>query len=256
MSSATYWNNSDTRFERVVRPHMRIVISAPRKSGGAHLRCLLSMAYDLKAPPVSPPDRKEPPEIARWLSALPERSVSTCDLPFSTLVNPATGTDVQLIGIIRHPFDLFVSNFDVAQQRAARGRGSREEGPAWSVLSGEELGGEVAQMYAAGDFASEVNALRDWSTHSATVKFEDLLADPSTTLKSLSVALGPLTGEQIGHAVSLCPAENVVVSRPGQGRRMPSLPPGAWRDRIPDSVLHSLRESYSDEVAELGYDAS
>ena len=120
---------------------MRVVISAPRKSGGAHLRCLLSMAYDLKAPPVSPPEGKEPAEIAAWIHELPDRSVSTCDLPFSLLSHPASAASVHLVGIIRHPFDLFVSNFDVAQQRAARGRGSSEEDPAWSVLSGVELDG-------------------------------------------------------------------------------------------------------------------
>jgi hypothetical protein len=214
------------------------------------------MAYDLKEPPVSPPEHQGPAEIAAWLSELPERSVSTCDLRFSILFNPASATDVQLIGIIRHPFDLFVSNFDVAQHRSTRGRGSSEEGLAWSVLAGEELGGEVARLYAGGDFASEVHALRDWATYGAAVKYEDLLADPAAALKSLSVALGPLTDGRIGHAAGLCPAENVVVSRPGQGRRMPSLTPGAWRERLPASLLSFLRRDYGDQVAELGYDAS
>lgn len=235
---------------------MRVVISAPRKSGGAHLRCLLSMAYDLKAPPVSPPERKEPAEIAGWMSELPDRSVSTCDLPFSTLSHQASAAGVHVVGIIRHPFDLFVSNFDVAQQRAARGRVSSEEDPAWSVLSGVELDGEAAQLYAARDFAGVVKSLLDWSTHDATVRFEDLLADPADTLKSLSFALAPLTDDQIGHAVGLCPAENVVASRPGQGRRMPSLPPGSWRERLPANLLDSLRQLYSGQVGELGYDAS
>lgn len=214
------------------------------------------MAYELKAPPVSSPERKEPAEITAWISELPERSVSTCDLPFSTLVNPASATDVHVVGIIRHPFDLFLSNFDVAQQRAARGRVNTDEDSAWSVLSGEKLDGEVARRYAAGDFASEVKSLREWSARGATVKFEDLLANPADTLKTLSGALGPLPDAQIDRAVSLCPAENVVVSRPGQGRRMPSLSPGAWRDRLPANLLDTLRQGYGGQVAELGYDAS
>ena len=235
---------------------MRVVISAPRKSGGAHLRCLLSMAYDLKSPPVSAPESRVQPEVARWLAELPDRSVSTCDLPLSVLSGPAFESGVGLIGVIRHPFDLFVSNFDVAQQRAARGRSDGDNGPAWGILSGEELGSDVVRHYATRDFAGEIAALRDWSAHGGAVRFEDLLADPASALKSLSAILGPLTDEEISHAVGLCPAENVVASRPGQGRRMPALPPGAWRDRLPADLLAALHHSYGSEVTELGYDAS
>ena len=235
---------------------MRIVISAPRKTGGAQLRCLLSMAYDVKAPPVSAPATGDVAEMATWLADLPEMSVSTCDLPYSALSAPASDSGVRVIGVIRHPFDLFVSNFDVAQQRAARGHEDDEAGHAWSILSGEELDSEITHRYAASGFASEVGALRDWASFGGAARYEDLLADPAEVLKSLSLTLGPLTDQQIGHAVSLCPAENVVVSRPGRGRRMPSLPPGAWRERLPPTILDTLRARYGADVAALGYDAS
>ncbi len=250
-----FWRSSGTRFERSER-HVRIVISAPRKSGGAQLRCLFSMAYGLKAPPVSAPTGYEPATIAKWLLDLPEKSVSTCDLPISDLAGAASASGIQLIGVIRHPFDLFVSNFDVAQQQAARGREDGEGDHAWSVLSGKGLESDVAQEYAASGFASEVKALRDWASQGRIVRYEDVLVDPSAVLTSVSLTLGALTEEQIGHAVSLCPAENVVLSRPGRGRRMPSLPPGSWRERLPANLLHSLRSSYGADVAALGYDAS
>ena len=235
---------------------MRVVISAPRKSGAAHLRCMLSMAYELKAAPVSAPELQEQGEIGVWLAELPEQSVSTCDLPYSALVMPAQAADVRLVGVIRHPFDLFVSNFDVAQQRAARGRDDALDGPAWGVLAGADLSSDIALRYAVQDFASEVLSLREWNAAGRAVRFEELLVDPAVALKSLSGTLGPVTDEEIDHAVDLCPAENVVASRPGQGRRMPALPPGSWRERTPSSLLALLRERYSADVAELGYDAS
>lgn len=235
---------------------MRLVISAPRKSGGAHLRCLLSMAYDLKAPPVAAPAPGDAAAIAGWLAELPEHSVSTCDLPYTALRVSALDSRVHLIGVVRHPFDLFVSNFDVAQQRATRGRDDDESSYSWHALSGEVLDGDVAIAYAATGFAAEVEALRDWAAASVAIRYEDLLAEPEAALRSLSPTLGRLAAEQISHAVSLCPAENVVVSRPGRGRRMPALPPGAWRERLPDTLLTTLQECYGADVAALGYDAS
>lgn len=233
---------------------MRVVISAPRKTGGAQLRCLLSMAYDLKAPPVSAPASSDAGEIASWFAGLPAESVSTCDLPFATLANVATSSNVHLIGVIRHPFDLFVSNYDVAQQWAARGHEDHEGHHAWSALSGEDLGSETTLAYAATGFASDVGALREWADSSNAIRYEDLIEDPAAVLASLCFVLGPLTGEQIAHAAELCPAENVVASRPGRGRRMPSLPPGAWRERLPSTLVMTLRERYSEDVKALGYD--
>lgn len=243
-----------TKFERDVESHMRVVISAPRKTGGAQLRCLLSMAYDLKAPPAPAPATDDLTAVSIWLAELPEMSVSTCDLTFSTLKAPASDADVHVVGVIRHPFDLFVSNFDVAQQRAARSREDDAADHGWSILAGEELEGDAAHAYAATGFASEVRALRNWASSGSAVRYEALLAGPSDVLKSLSLALGPLTAAQISHAVSLCPAENAVVSRPGRGRRMPPLPPGAWRERLPSTLLETMRANYGVDVAALGYD--
>lgn len=256
MSLAMSWNNSDTRFERSAGGGMRLVISAPRKTGGAQFRCLLSMAYDLKAPPTPAPTAGDAAIVGEWMSDLPENSVSTCDLPVSTLSTAAAGRGVQLIGVFRHPFDLFVSNFDVAQQRAARGREDNETDSAWIVLTGEDLESEATQAYAISDFSREVRALRDSASAEIAVRYEDLLVEPEAVLQSVSPTLGSLTAEQIRHAVSLCPAENVVASRPGKGRRMPALPPGAWRERLPVGLLERLRELYSGDVTALGYDAS
>ena len=244
------------RFERRAGSCMRVVISAPRKSGGAYLRCLLSMAYDLKAPPVSAPEPADSSAIAAWLADLPASSVSTCDLPLSDLSSPATAANVSIVGVIRHPFDLFVSNHEVAQQRAARGRSDDDGDRGWSVLAGEPLESDVTRQYALAEFASEVSAQREWRASGSAVLYEGLLDDPAAVLTALASLLGPLSDGQVEHAIALCPAENVVVSRPGRGRRMPTLPPGTWRDRLPAPLLTSLQEAYGDDVAALGYDAS
>lgn len=235
---------------------MRVVISAPRKSGGALLRCLLSIAYDLRMPPAPAPEIDDPATTGTWLTALPEQSVSTCDLPYSDLAAPAQATGVRLIGVIRHPFDLFVSNYDVAQQRSTRGRHDQEGNRGWNLLSGEDLDSDVALQYAANGFAAEVNTLHDWVRSGSAVRYEDLVADPASVLTLASRQLELLTEDQIAHAVGLCPAENVVLSRPGRGRRMPALPPDAWRERLPATLLETLRARYGADVTLLGYSPS
>ena len=235
---------------------MRVVISAPRKSGAPQLRCLIAMAYELKNPPVSAPDQVDKDSLTTWMAHLPEQSVATCDLSLELLSDPGAVADVRLIGVIRHPFDLFVSNYDVAQQQAARGREDGEEERICLPLQGEELDSEAARRYAASGFGAEVKALQAWASGGTSVRYEDLIADPSVVLRSLASALGPLSSEQIDRAIRLCPSENVVASRPGRGRRMPALPPGGWRDRLPASLTDTLRATFREEVARLGYDAS
>lgn len=248
-------SSSDTTFDCGPERDMRVVISAPRKSGGAHLRCLLSMAYDLKAPPLSPPGSNEPTAVAAWLAGLPENSVSTCDIPHADIEKPASASGVHLVGIIRHPFDLFVSNFDVLQQRAVRGVEDDENIRSWSHLSGQDLDGEPVRQFATTSFAIEVRTLRDWSNADCSVRYEDLLAEPGVALQAVSDSLGPLSEDQVRHAVALCPAENVVLSRPGRGRRMPALPPGSWRERLPASLATTLRDTFGADVVALGYEA-
>lgn len=235
---------------------MRVVISAPRKSGGAQLRCLLGMAYDLKSPPVSAPQGRAASDIAGWFALLPDASVTTCDLPLSTLRDSADTAGVSLIGVVRHPFDLLVATFDVAQQRAARGRADDSASGPWRILAGQEIAGPVVQEYAETTFAQEIAVLREWSDSGHAVRYEALQTDPAAALRSISPRLGELSEAQITHAVGLCPAENVVSSRPGRGRRMPELPPGAWRERLPAQFQQTLRDRYAADVAALGYDAA
>jgi len=214
------------------------------------------MAYDLKAPPVSAPEQEHQDAVAAWFHGLPEESVTTCDLPYAHLAAPAAACGVRLVGVIRHPFDLFVSNFDVAQQRAARGRDGENDDRTWSALSGQDLASDTTNEYAISVFAVELKTLRDWVGSGNSVRYEDLLTRPAAVLATVTSQLGPLSDEHIARAVNLCPAENVVLSRPGRGRRMPELPPGAWRERLPANLLETLRASYSGDVTALGYDVS
>jgi hypothetical protein len=170
------------------------------------------------------------------------------------LVAAATAQNVTLVAIIRHPYDLFISNIDVARQRARRadfrarsaGRSSAEKHPGNS---------DEVPLAAVDEFSREIASLLDWQlSGSPIIPFELLERDPAAALTSLARSLGPLSEDQVARAVSICPSESVIRGRPERGNRMPALPADSWRHRLPANTLRLLNERYAGSVRRLGYD--
>lgn len=234
---------------------MRILLASPRKAGNARLRCLLATAYTLRsidardAPPEDDYD-----EVAAWLKGLADRSIVNTSYRYTAdLAAMAERLGIALVAILRHPFDLFVSNHDVAQQRNRRGREAPDA--AWQELVGAELDDPAVMDYVRDGFWRELEWLAGWQESGLpSVRFEQIEADPGAALAHLSTRLGPLDDAAISHAVALCPGESVILSRPERGRRMPVLPSGAWRQRLPAATLALLQEHHAEAVQRLGYE--
>lgn len=236
---------------------MRVLVSAPRKTGGAQLRCLIAAAYGLAA--LTTRDAPAEPDIrqlAEWLADLPRQSVANVGYPWTPwLTEAASQHGISLVAILRHPFDLFVSNYDVAQQRAARKKAKPEDDPTLASLAQMSLEDTAMLDYARDAFAAEMQWLQGWQrSGTAIVRFEHLEAEPTAALASLAEKLGPLDSATIAHAVDLCPTDNVIVSRPSRGRRMGNLSAGSWPERLPEPLLAVLRQRYSSDVELLGYE--
>lgn len=117
--------------------------------------------------------------------------------------------------------------------------------------------GDLADMPmpAIEEFAHEIASLLDWQeSRFPIIRFEQIERDPAAVLTALSRSLGTLSQDQIARAVSVCPSESVIRSRPERGTRMPAVSSGAWRHRLPVSTLRLLNERYADAVRRLGYD--
>lgn len=239
---------------------MRVLIASPRKSGGAHLRCLLAAAYGLNvagsrdAPALVAGSDSD--AVAAWLAELPEGIVTATDYAFGgELATAAARHDVTLVSIVRHPFDLFLSNYEVAQQRAARKKNTPEDITFWNQFVGLALDDPRMLAYASEGFREEVDWLLGWqASGEATVRFEALSADPTTALLGLEPDFAAITPELASRAVEICPPESLFVSRPFRGRRMGDLPAGAWRERLPTALLDVLRECHADAAEALGYE--
>lgn len=234
---------------------MRILIAGPPKSGNARLRCLLAAAYGLRSGNArEAPNENNRDELLPWLAELPEQSVVAVAFRHSVeLVNASAEREIRIVPIIRHPFDLFVSSIAVNRSRATRAqaKGMTPSRP----VEDQALDDPAILAYAREGFAIEIASLVGWfESGLPVVRFEGLEAAPSGLMTSLSRSIGPLRDDEIARALSICPADGVILGSPERGKRMPSLPSGSWRDHLPDKTLHLLRDRYHDLVLQLGYE--
>lgn len=236
---------------------MRLLIASPRKTGNAQLRCLLASAYGLEPfGSRDAPDGSEITAVESWLGDFPDRGVAHTTFRHSPrLAEIAAVHDVQLVAVMRHPFDLLVSIHEIAQRRSdQKGRHSEREGP-WAPLAGRELDDPTVLAYLSDGFSDEISWLKEWHDSGAPlVRFELLEADPAAAVTELARVLGDLDEDVIARAVAICPGESMVRSSPVRGRRMPPVPSGTWRGRLSDDHLAILRDRYGDDVRLLGYE--
>lgn len=235
---------------------MRVLIAAPRKSGSAHLRCLLASAYGLEITAArTSPVETDPEAIDAWLAGLPEGSVTGAGYRHNAeLSRSATRHGVSFVAILRHPLDLFLSNYDVAQQRAARKKNTPEDVDFWNQFAGRSLEDPEMIAYARGDFASEIDWLLSWQlSGTPTIRFEALSEEPGAVLTSLAPILGDLSAESVSKALQQCPSESLILSSPNRGRRMGELPPGSWQERLPAAIIDAVHQRYAEEIEQLGY---
>jgi hypothetical protein len=237
---------------------MRVLIAAPRKSGSSRLRCLVAAAYGLE--PLGSrdvPDWREKAAITAWLGSLPDDVVVQTNYPHSVgLSELASHLDVALVGVLRHPYDLFVAIYEVAQRRERRGKTGPGLPDTWEELKGRLIDGDDVLAFLADGFANEIAWLRGWHDSGAPlVRFEQLESDPAATLTTLGIDLGPLPGDRIARALAGCDQADVIYRHPQQGRRMADIQAGAWRERLSDAHLAILRGRYATAIADLGYEA-
>jgi hypothetical protein len=236
---------------------MKIVIAAPRKSGNVQLRCLLAAAYGLEAVGSRDnPDEANDEAVAAWMDELPDGSIVHTGFAFTPrLATLAAEHDVTFVAIVRHPYDLFVSNFEIAQRRAGSEKAAEGRFGALVQLGERALDDPEVLAYLDDGFAREIAWLRGWQESGyPIVRFEDLDVDETAALHALANALGPLTPEQVAKAVDACAAPPVYRARPERGRRMPAAPAGAWRDRLSEAHLTILRDRYGEDIRQLRYE--
>ena len=143
---------------------MRLLIATPRKSGNAQLRCLLASAYGLEfINSRHAPDGSNFAEMRAWLGELPERSVAHTSFRYTPqLKTLAAKLGITLVAVLRHPFDLFVTIYDVAQHRADKKGPQSEAAVSWTHLAGKDFDHPDVLAYLREGFSEEIDWLKEW----------------------------------------------------------------------------------------------
>lgn len=234
---------------------MKIVIVSPPKSGAQCLRCLVATAYGLRAVDArDAPTTCDPGDILNWLQALPENCVTHTNLPFDpALTDASSDHGATFITIVRHPFDLFVTEREVLINR--KQRANRRSRMDVDPIDERSPRPDVDRQDPLIAFAGALKSLLDW-TRGATVvlRYEDILERPESTLAAVSRHIGPLDLDQIAHAVKLCPSEQRIFSGGNRGARMAEIAPGSWRTDIDPATLNELQRRFALSVVDLGYE--
>ena len=236
---------------------MRLMIAAPRKTGNTQLRCLLASLYGLELiSSRDAPAGADFTEVASWLQELPDRSVTHTSFRHTAqLESFCAENGIRLVAVLRHPFDLFVSIYEIAQRRSNKTERQRAVAVPWASLSGRKLDDPEVLAYLRDGFSDEIAWLKGWHQSGVPVlRFELMQAAPARALAELGTQLGSLDDEAVLRALTVCPAENLVRSSPVRGRRLPTLSAGIWRERLSDDHIAILQERYGDDVRQLGYE--
>lgn len=231
------------------RNAMRIVIAA-RSGGRAQLGCMLAYLYGLGVGETRIQINGDDADD------VPAGTVAATQQPFTpALGEAARRTGIDLVAIVRHPYDLFVSQYLGQQLRGKRSGASSTDPKPAVVLRDRAIDAPEVLGFLEDGFGEQVTWLLGWQgSGAAIVPYERLIEEPAGTLRYLTERIAPVEANRIERAVLVCPAEGPVRSRPGIGRRMPATPPGAWREHLTSAHLAILRARYGDAVRALGYE--
>ena len=242
--------------------NLRILIAATEKTGNTWLKLLLSNVYDLPTPYIS--QDFSAPEAdslgSRWVTHqhfLPERP----------LLAWAATKSAHLVTMIRHPADLLVSLYhyccnytdhykdDNAITRALAADASERQ--ATDELPHHVVDGTLIRILQE-RIMCDLNISISWinSGRSALVRYEDLRAEPSTTLGSLTASILPISTDRIEQAVAACDIEVLRESYSIDSRFFRRALIGEWRTVLPAEILRRFAEEepFRSQLAFLGYE--
>jgi hypothetical protein len=248
--------------DKMISENLRILIAATEKTGNTWLKLLLSQIYDLPTPYIGQDfSETEADSLGnRWVTHqhfLPERPLLTW----------AAATPTHLLTMIRHPADTLVSLYhyccnyadhykeDAAITRALAADASEREATAelpHHVVDGALI--RTLQERIMCDLNISISWIR--SERSIVVRYEDLRAEPLTTLRDLAASIAPVSRERIEQAIDACDIKVLRDSSATDSKFFRRALIGEWRTVLPVEILRRFAEEepFRSQLAFLGYE--
>ena len=238
---------------------MRIVVSAPPKTGNHWIGCLLSTMYELTWPvegahaAVSSPDT-----LAEFVAAgkFPDDAMFHHHSKFTArLCNVIDAIPAHNVTLCRNPYDVFVSMYYWEQERSTRGLGRDQARPRHAMF-GKPIDHQDVLEFLANSFGAHINRAIGWqvSGRAIPIRYEELHEDPVTALKRVTAAIEPVSDDAIRRALDICRADRVRQQDAKMAWHVRSAKVGDSRDRLSEAHLAIFREQHGDLIRQLGYD--
>jgi hypothetical protein len=236
---------------------MRIVISSAPKAGNKWLKCLLGSVYELEWLLGERTGPIRAAEFGDWVAGggFPDDSIMHLHRRFSDrLVDAIEATPARAVTIVRDPYDLFVSYYFWAQEKAAHDPPKPRQRPR-EALVGKPLEHPDVLAFLATEFGTVLAIAAGWlgSGRAIVVRYEDLHADPSGALTRVTDRIAPVEPAQIGQALDACSVEKMRQMSPELARHVRKGIVGDWYNHLTEAHLAIFRAQHSETIRSLGY---
>lgn len=238
---------------------MRIVVSAPPKSGNHWIGCLLSNIYDLRWPlPGAHAATASAETLAEFAAngGFPDNSMFHHHTRFHRrLCDVIDAIPAHNVTIIRDPYDVFVSMYYWEQERSSRGLGRDQPRPR-NAMFGKPLDHDDVLHFLANGFGPHIARANGWlhSGRAIPVRYEELHDAPVDALQRVTNQIEPVPESRITAAIESCRAERMRQKNEKMAWHVRAAKAGDSREKLGEVHLAVFREQYADMIRTLGYE--
>jgi hypothetical protein len=237
---------------------MRIVVSAPPKSGNHWIGCLLSTIYGLLWPtPGGHAATSSPETLADFARSggFPDDTMFHHHSRFThRLCDVIDAIPAHHVTIIRDPYDVFVSMYYWEQERSARGLGRDQPRPR-HAMSGKPLDHEDVLEFLANGFGSHIVRANGWlhSGRVVPIRYEELHGESIASLLRVTGQIEPVDTNRIAAALEACRADRVRQQDEKMAWHVRAATVGDSRAKLSETHLEIFRIRHGDLIRYLGY---
>jgi hypothetical protein len=237
---------------------MRILVASPPKTGNFWIKALLSESYNLTI--LSP----EPGDDVRDLEKFIEQGYFIDNSifhqhywPTDRLFRLADSSKIDIVTIIRNPYDTFVSLFYYVQNFPE----IVDSGHPLYFIHGKKIDDpeilDFMNRFEEG-FGIHLQLAVNWVNdgRSTLIRYEDLKKDTYGTLKIVTDHLLPIDESTIQNAISAASASNMRRKSDVLSRHIRKASVGDWRNHLSEDHLKIFRENYRELIENLGYNVA
>ncbi|MCC7022797.1 MAG: hypothetical protein IT338_08215 [Thermomicrobiales bacterium] len=238
---------------------MRIVVSAPPKSGNHWIGCLLSTIYGLQYPtPGGHAATASPETLAEFAASggFPDGSMFHHHTRFHPrLCDVIDAIPAHHVTMVRDPYDVFVSMYYWEQERSARGLGRDRPRPRHAMY-GKPIDDEAVLQFLADGFGPHIERANGWihSGRAIPIRYEELHDSPVAALQRVTGQIKPVSDETIVAALEACRADRARQQDEKMAWHVRAARVGDSRDKLGEAHLRIFRERHGDLIRSLGYE--